>query len=358
MSLAQSQTLTPPALPPGTRVLVTGATSGLGRNAVQWLHENGHHPIATGRNTASGAALSALGIPFHACDLTLASAHELDTLLAAADAVWHCAALSSPWGPAQDFQRINVTATAALAQAAIRAGVPRFIHISTPSLYFDFQHRHDVPEDFLARRYANDYARSKHAAEQALAALSAAGSATRFTLLRPRAIFGPHDRVLLPRLLAQLKGATAGALKLPRGGAALLDMTYVGNVVHAMMLATAQPALANGRIYNISNHEPVRLADILRELLVQELGLKITLQTVPYPLLAAAAGAMEAAARLSGREPMLTRYSVGAVNFDMTLSQTRARAELGYEPPTRLSDGVRQTARWLQMHAPDRTRHG
>lgn len=348
----------PPRLAPGTRVLVTGATSGLGRNAVQWLHENGHHAIATGRDAVAGAALAAQGIRFRACDLTLASTAELESLLADADAVWHCAALSSPWGPAQDFQRINVSATIALAQAAIRTGVQRFVHISTPSLYFDFQHRYDVPETFLAARFANDYARSKHAAEQALATLSAVGPDTRFILLRPRAIFGPHDRVLLPRLLAQLKSDSGGVLKLPRGGAALLDMTYAGNVVHAMMLATAQPDLPNGRIYNISNHEPVRLADILQQLLVTELGLNLRIQSVPYPLLSAAAAAMEAAAKLSGHEPMLTRYSIGAVNFDMTLSPARAIAELAYRPPIRLADGVRLTARWLQARTPGGSRHG
>lgn len=337
-----------PALRPGARILVTGATSGLGRNAVQWLCQHGHAVRGTGRAPVAGATLAAQGIPFQRCDLADAGAAELDTLVAGVEAIWHCAALSSPWGPARDFRRINVDATMALARAAMRAGVPRFIHISTPSLYFDFQHRYDVDEDFRAARFANEYARSKHEAEVALAALATADSPTRFTLLRPRAIFGPHDRVLLPRLLVQLKGAAGGTLKLPRGGTALLDMTYAGNVVHAMALATAQASLPNGRAYNISNHEPVRLADILHQLLAVELKLPISIQSVPYGLLHAAAAAMEAAARISGREPMLTRYSVGAVNFDMTLSQARARNELGYQPPVGLQEAVALTAAWLR----------
>ncbi|MCB6146031.1 hypothetical protein LHK12_16155, partial [Providencia rettgeri] len=34
------------------------------------------------------------------------------------DAIWHCAALSSPWGKRQDFETTNVHATQILATAA------------------------------------------------------------------------------------------------------------------------------------------------------------------------------------------------------------------------------------------------
>ena len=68
---------------------------------------------------------------------------------------------------------------------------------------------------------------------------------------------------------------------------------------------------------------------IVFSILRQALGLSYRLQAVPYPLLHSLAGGMELWASLSGKEPMLTRYSVAAVHFDMTLSQTRAIEELG-----------------------------
>jgi len=51
------------------RFLVTGATSGLGRNAVEWLLAEGHQVHATGRDKHIGKQLIALGACFTALDL-------------------------------------------------------------------------------------------------------------------------------------------------------------------------------------------------------------------------------------------------------------------------------------------------
>lgn len=327
--------------------LVTGATSGLGRNAAEWLLAAGHAVRASGRDLTAGAALAAGGAEFVPLDLALAAPAECAALLDGVDAVWHCAALSAPWGDPAAFRAANLEATQKLAAAAGERGLPRFVHVSTPSIYFDFQHRHAVSEDFRATRFANAYAASKYAAEQAIRELAARHPATRYTMLRPRALFGPHDRVILPRLLRQIE-RDGGVLRLPRGGVAVLDLTYVGNVVHALQLATTQPQLPAAAVYNITNHEPGRLIDLLERLLNEEMGLAYRLQALPYPLLHGVAAGMEALARLSGREPPLTRYSVGAVNFDMTLDNRRAIDELGYRPPIALAEGIRRTAAWLR----------
>lgn len=82
-----------------------------------------------------------------------------------------------------------------------------------------------------------------------------------------------------------------------------------------MELASRQRGLPSGAVYNITNHQPQRLAEMLDALLRQELGLRYRLQAVPYPLLQALAGGMELWASLSGKEPLLTRYSVAAVHL-------------------------------------------
>lgn len=329
------------------KVLVTGATSGLGRNAAQWLLEEGHEVIALGRDVLAGAALQASGATFIPQDLTLCTDETCSSLLKGCDAVWHCAAKSSPWGTAQAFFQANVAVTEKLALAAGREGVKRFVHISSPAVYFDFRHHHNLPETYRAKRFSSHYASSKFAAEQLLQQSVSLYPATVYVVLRPRGLFGPHDRVIVPRLLQQLSGKN-NVLRLPGGGRAQLDLTYVLNVVHAMMLATTCASLSSGAIYNITNQQPQPLLDMLDALLNQQLNYSFTVRAVPYRLLSVVATAMEQMAKVTGKEPMLTRYSVGAVYFDMTLNSQRAVNELGYRPRYSLEEGIVQTAAWLR----------
>lgn len=329
------------------RFLVTGATSGLGRNAAQWLLDAGHEVHAIGRDQRAGSELIQLGARFTPQDLTTVTIEECQQWVKACDVVWHCAAKSAPWGKPQDFYQANVAVTDKLAQAAGREGIKRFVHISSPAVYFDFTHHHDLPETYRARRFSSHYANSKYAAEQVLQGCITDYPATTYVILRPRGLFGPHDRVIVPRLLQQL-ARDRNVLRLPGGGQARLDLTFVLNVVHAMMLASCREGLRSGAIYNITNQEPQRLIDMLDSLLNQQLNFNYRLQSLPYSLLAVVATAMELAACVTGKEPLLTRYSVGAVYFDMTLSSERAINELGYRPLYSLAQGIALTGDWLR----------
>jgi nucleoside-diphosphate-sugar epimerase len=336
------------------RVVVTGATGGLGRNAVEYLRGLGVQVRATGRDAPVGRRLEQLGAEFVPLDLARAAPEAVAQLLHGADTLWHCAALSSAWGNASAFAAANVRATEVLACAAVAQGVARVVHISSPSVYFRFCHAHALTESAVHAPgpFATHYARSKAESEQVLWAAieSVQDGATHAVCLRPRGIFGPHDRLLMPRIRALIL-AHNGVLPLPRGGEAVLDVTYVTNVVRAMWRASVAADLPPRATYNISNGEPARLAAVLRELFVSRLRLPLRIRALPYRVLDAAAVAMEAVATLTGREPAMTRYSVGALNFDMTLDLTRSRAELGYEPSVGLDEGISRTATWLIRHA-------
>lgn len=339
------------------KVLVTGATSGLGRNAAQWLLEQGHYVVAVGRDKLAGDELQAMGATFVAQDLTQCSDETFLSLVKGCDAVWHCAAKSSPWGSAEAFFQANVVVTEKLARVAGREGVRRFVHISSPAVYFDFQHHHQLPETYRARRFSSHYASSKYAAEQVLQQPITLYPETGYIILRPRGLFGPHDRVIIPRLLQNIRGKN-NILRLPGGGRALLDLTFVLNVVHAMSLATTQAHLPSGAVYNITNQQPQRLADMVEAILNQQLNYQVTVQAVPYSLLSLVAAGMEQVAKITGNEPPLTRYSVGAVYFDMTLDSQRAVNELGYRPLYSLEESIVRTGEWLRVSTQGGVKHG
>ena len=326
------------------KILVTGATSGLGRNAVEMLLREGYQVVACGRDLAIGQILAEAGATFIPVELATLTPENAREMMAGCQAIWHCAALSAPWGARDAFEAINWHATKTLAQTAAEQGIERFVHISTPAIYFNFTHQHNIFESTSNTQFANDYVRTKFLAEQEIAKIVSNYPSTTFVILRPRGLFGPHDRVLLPRLMAQVR-ARHGKLVLPAGGKNAFDLTYVENVVDAMMLATQKP-LKSGSIYNITNQDPQLLATTL-EMLFEQTGTECQIKSAPYSLLYAVAFCLEKLAIVQRKEPLLTRYSLGAAYFTMILNNERAQQELGYIPRYSMAEGIARTAKWL-----------
>lgn len=305
------------------RALVTGATGGLGRELTRQLLAAGYRVRATGRNAAIGAEL---GTEFVPADLTR---DPLEPLVADVDSVFHLAALSSPWGSRAAFQAINVTATERLLDAARRAGCSGLVYASTPSIYAEPRDRIGLTEDSPAGpRFANAYATTKYAAERLVLAADAPGFRT--VAIRPRAIVGPHDEVLLPRIL---RAARRGRFPLPGGGGALIEPTDVRDAAAAFVAADRHLDAAGGQAINISGGDPRPVRALLDQLFAR-IGHAPRLTTVPTPLAMTVAGAMErVAALLPGRpEPPVTRYSVMTFGFSQTMRLDRARDLLGWTP--------------------------
>ncbi len=308
------------------RVLVTGATGGLGLTLAGMLATQGYNVRATGRNIAAGHRLAAMGVEFIAGDLT--DSQGLDALCEGCDSVIHAAALSSPWGHSADFRRINVDATVELMAAAQRQGVGRFVFVSSPSVYAREADQLDIREDTpLPHHFLNAYAATKAAAERLVLNHP---SAMACVAVRPRAIVGPDDTVLLPRFLRLIR---RGRFPLVRGGRALIELTDVRDVARALILAEQRAPELRGQVFNISGGRALPLRDTIAALAA---AMERNLSFVPLPF-----APMRTLARLSeavagvlpGRpEPPLTVYTLSALAFSQTFDPTRARDRLGFTP--------------------------
>lgn len=306
--------------------LVTGATGGLGRVLAGMLHAAGRPVIATGRNPAIGAELAGTGIRFVAADL---ARDPLAPLLDGVETVFHLAARSAPWGPRAAFEADNVVATQRLLDAARAAGCRRFVFASTPSIYTRAIDQFGLNEASpLPARAPNAYAATKYAAEQAV--LAAANDGFTTVALRPRAIIGPHDSALLPRLL---RAADKGVLPLPGGGRALIEPTDARDTACGFLAAEAAGAAVRGRAFNLSGGTALPVAALARHVFAR-LNRKVRIVAVPRRLARVAAHAAERVARrLPGQpEPVLTGYGATVLGWSQTFDLAAARAALGWAP--------------------------
>lgn len=310
------------------RTLVTGATGLLGNNLVRALVAAGHEVRAVVRDPRKAAAqLGGLpGVSFVTGDLDDIGA--LDPALADVEVVFHTAAYFREYFARGEHEALlrsrNVDATVALARLAHARGVRRFVHTSSsgtlraradgaPST------EHDVaaPEALQNRYFA-----SKVLADRALGALAAEIGLDVVTIL-PGWMFGPGDAA--PTSAGRLvQDALAGRLPpvaLP-GGTSTCDARDVA----AAMVVAATAATSGDRFIVAGRRAP--LAEVIGTL-AELTGRRPPALTLPYPAAWAFAAAMEAAAWVSGGEPLVTRMALHTLSTADNLSNARAERVLG-----------------------------
>jgi len=323
------------------KILVTGATGFLGKKLALRLSQLGYEVTATGRNALVGADLEKQGISFIKTDL-----QDKESIINACknqDYVFHCGALSSPWGKYKDFYNTNILGTKNIIQGCKENSVKRLMHVSTPSIYFDFKDKLNISEkDPLPDKPVNDYAKTKLLAEQEIDKAHKEGLPV--ITIRPRAIFGPGDTSILPRLI---KANNKNFIPVIGDKKVLVDITYVENAVDALLLCKDSPEFTLGKKYNITDGEPVLLYDFLEQV-ITELGYEFKPKYFSYNNAYRIAAFSEFVSKtlLFGKEPVLTRYTVGVLGTSQTLDISAAKEELGYNHKTTTTEGIKELIKW------------
>jgi nucleoside-diphosphate-sugar epimerase len=309
-------------------VLVTGASGFIGGSFVTRFRQRAGLAI-------HGVGRRPLADPdYTACDLSRPFA-----LAFRPDVVIHAAARASPWGTAAEYRRDNVEATRRVIDFCLRTGRPRLIHVSSSSVFYRPGPQLGLTEASpIGPRFVNRYAATKAAAERLVEDYPGA-----WLIVRPRAVFGPGDTVLFPRILT---AARRGRLPLlvARGEPAVGDLIYIDTLTDYLLAAATRTDLHGA--YNLTNAQPVPIQEFLLDVLAR-LDLPAPRRRVSLRSAMLAAGLAEAAwrvLRLRG-EPPVTRFGVGVLAWSKTFDVSRALADLG-PPSVSIADGVEAFVRW------------
>lgn len=309
-----------------SKVLVTGGSGFLGSAVCRELTAAGFHVLVPTRRplTVIDPLLEAL--PVH--DLSRLSTDHGDRF-ASIGCVVHCAGRAHQLADSADdplaaFRAVNRDVTIALASAAMQAGVPRFIFISSVGVNGSASCAAPFTEADLPKP-DTPYAISKWEAEQELGEL-AARSGMQLFVLRPPMIYGrgaPGNFALLAKLVRTGLPLPFGAMHAPR------SFVAIQNIVDLIRFLVSAEGAEPGT-YLVSDGEIITTTRFVRHMIE---AAETRSQLIPVPV-----KMLEWAAFLAGRTDQVRKMAV-PLAIDITLVRDR----LGWSPSWRI-DAAMQAA--------------
>lgn len=227
----------------------------------------------------------------------------------------------------EEFRRINVGMTRRLANAAVAAGVKRFVFMSSAKVNGEATASAPFSESDVVNP-SDPYAQSKWEAEQVLQEISNK-TGLEIVIIRPPLVYGPGVKANFLRLLRWV------ALGIPLPLASVSNrrsMIYLGNLVDALIACIEHPAAA-GRTYHVSDGRDVSTAELISSI-AKAMGKSDHSWSLPL-------GLLRMVGRLSGKSAEVERL-LGSLQVD----GSAIRNELGWFPPYSMEQGLAETVQW------------
>src|SRR5215467_1325854 len=255
------------------KVLITGATGLLGGHLLRELQQRGEQIRALVLPIENAEKLVAQEVEVIRGDVTDAS--TLGPAVKDIELIFHLAGMMGVWRPLADYRLVNVTGTENLYRAAQAAGVRRFVHTSSHTVY-GLGHGRFMTEEDALRPDHDPYGITKAEGDRLLQRLMLKSS-VETVIIRPGTFFGPGDRLHFGRIAERMKNGKG--VIIGRGDNAL-PFCYVTDVVQGFLLA-AYHEKAPGNVYNISNDHPLSQQEIFTAI-ADDVGGKRPARRLPY----------------------------------------------------------------------------
>lgn len=328
-----------PFLPMGVpmRVLVTGGTGVVGEAAVTALTARGHSVRLLSRGADEAQRQWPAGVAARTADV--AQPQSLTGAAEACEAVLHVAGISQETPPDRTFERVNVEGTRALLEEARRAGVRRFVYVSSLG----------------ADRGTSDYHRSKVAGEALVADYE-----PEWVIVRPGNVYGPGDEVI--SLLLKMTRSLP-AIPLVDEGKQPFQPIWHEDLGQALTLAVERPDVA-GRILEVAGKETTSMSDVVSRLcrldgraplrvpvpsiLVRTAARAADALKLPFPVDAGKLAMLEEENVIRGENALLTTLGLKSTPLDTGLR--RLLATLPEQTAQQGRGRLRRKAFWAQIH--------
>ncbi|MGI9608192.1 MAG: NAD-dependent epimerase/dehydratase family protein [Acidimicrobiales bacterium] len=322
------------------KVLVTGATSLLGRHTVHQLLDAGHEVTTLQRGPDNSSAQSITG--------SVTDAAVVAAAMDGHDSVIHLAAKVAATGSWADFESVNVDGTRTVITSAAEAGVTRMVFVSSPSV----AHSGDPIVGGGASPADPDTTIGHYSTTKAMAercALAASTDTLPIVAIRPHLVIGPGDTQLIGRVVDR---ARAARLPLIGSGLALVDTTWVDNAAAALVAALDRAPDLGGTAYVVSNGQPRTVHELFSRITAAA-GINWSAQHIP-------AGAAVAGGRVVDRiwarterteDPPMTAFGAEQLSTAHWFDQRETRRALGWEPAVSLAEGFDQLTDWFAAQA-------
>jgi nucleoside-diphosphate-sugar epimerase len=261
------------------------------------------------------------------------------------DVVFHCAGIIHPptLTGANMFFEVNADGTRNMLAEAARNDVDHFVYVSSNAAQgFNDDRDEWMTEDMPCEPESN-YGRSKYQAEQYVRHY-ADEHGLDYTIVRPCWYYGPRQPDRMTELMNMIQD---GRPILFGNGNNLRSMTYVPALADALLTVADDPDTSKGETYWIADEEPYSTNHIYRTI-AEQLGVEE--EMAPRYIPGIVSWGMERLDVTLGELGFYEQHVhvAGEMRRNIACDPSKAMAELNYDPPSDLSEGMRRSVEWAR----------
>lgn len=307
------------------RILVTGAKGFVGSALCDYLHKEGHDVCRAVRNHD--------GLP-NTVEINESTSHEkVYEALCGVECIVHLAGRAHFLGKVNPVKKIsyketNVEFTKRMALLAHKAGVQRFVFVSSIKVCGEESQRGPFTERAIPSPI-DIYAISKWEAEQGLRQIEKE-TGLEVVIVRPPLVYGEGVKANFLRLLSAVKNG------MPLPFAWLTNkrsFIYLQNLVTALSACALSPS-ARGETFHVADNESLTPRDLVTAL-AHAMGRQA--RVFPCPL-----WVLRGLGKVTGRQ-----QQIGSLVNDLEIDSSHIRSLLRWSPTVSFEQGIQKTADWF-----------